>query len=161
MAAATIPQGVPHRLPLSDLPQIVGDRRVHYLHTPNHVADLIGSHSSRVRVTFMQGPSGARVLHLKGLTCFVSLLGGRPSPAVMIEQASDVALVTPRAQEIGHIRVATGIPGVGQTVFPVGAELVSVASDDCIDAILFDFGPGSEAYFVYTRGRPIAKSRRG
>ena len=43
----------------------------------------------------------------------------------------------------------------------VGAELVGVASDDCIDAILFDFGPGSEAYFVYTRGRPMPKSRRG
>jgi serine/threonine-protein kinase len=161
MTAVAIPQGVPHRLPLSDLPQIVGDRRVHYLHAPNQVADLIGSHNSKVRVTFMSGPTGARMLHLKGLTCFVAPLGGRPSPAVQIEQASDVALVTPRAQEIGHIRVATGTTGVGQTVFPLGAELVSVSADDCIDAILFDFGPGSEAYFVYTRGRPIPKSRRG
>jgi hypothetical protein len=42
----------------------------------------------------------------------------------------------------------------------VGAELVGVAADDCMDAILFDFGPGSEAYFVYTRGRPIPRSRR-
>ena len=109
----------------------------------------------------MLGPTGARMVHIKGLTCFVSLLGGRPSPAVHIEQASDVALVTPRAQEIGHIRVATGTPGAGQTVFPVGGELVSVTLDDCIDPILFDFGPGSEAYFVYTRGRPIPKSRRG
>jgi hypothetical protein len=161
MLLAPVPQGLPHRLPLSDLPQLVGDRRVHYLHAANHVADLIGSHNSKVRVTFMSGPTGARVLHLKGLTCFVAPLGGRPSPAVQIDQASDVALVTPRAQEIGHIRVSTGTPGVGQTVFPVGGELVSVTADDCIDAILFDFGPGSEAYFVYTRGRPIPKSRRG
>jgi eukaryotic-like serine/threonine-protein kinase len=161
MLHAPVPQGIPHRLPLSDLPQLVGDRRVHYLHAPNQVADLIGSHHSKVRVTFQSGPTGARTLHLKGLTCFVAPLGGRPSPAVQIDQAGDIALVTPRAQEIGHIRVATGTPGIGHTVFPVGGELVSVTADDCIDAILFDFGPGSEAYFVYTRGRPIPKSRRG
>lgn len=161
MAMAPVPHGIPHRLPLSDLPQIVGDRRVHYIHAPNHVADLIGSHNSKVRVTVMSGPTGARVLHLKGLTCFVALLGGRPSPAVQVDQGGDIALVTPRAQEIGHIRVSSGTAGVGQTVFPVGGELVSVTADDCIDAILFDFGPGSEAYFVYTRGRPIPKSRRG
>jgi serine/threonine protein kinase len=161
MLHAPVPQGVPHRVPLSDLPQVVGDRRVHYLHAPNQVADLIGGHHRKVRVTFLSGPTGARVLHLKGLTCFVAPLGGRPSPAVQIDQASDIALVTPRAQEIGHIRVATGTPGVGHTVFAVGGERVSVTLDDCIDAILFDFGPGSEAYFVYTRGRPIPKSRRG
>jgi hypothetical protein len=112
-------------------------------------------------VTFLSGPTGARQLHLKGLTCFVAHLGGRPSPAVQLEHASDIALVTPRAQEIGHVRVATGTPGVGLTVFTVGAERVGIAPDDCMDAILFDFGPGSEAYFVYTRGRPIPKSRRG
>jgi serine/threonine-protein kinase len=161
MLRAPVPQGVPHRLPLSDVPQVVGDRRVHILHAPNQVADLIGSHNSKVRVTFQFGPTGGRVLHLKGLSCFVAPLGGRPSPAVQIDQAGDVALVTPRAQEIGHIRVSMGTPGVGHTVFPLGGELLSVAQDDCIDAILFDFGPGSEAYFVYTRGRPMTKSRRG
>jgi eukaryotic-like serine/threonine-protein kinase len=160
MAAATVPQGLPRRLPLSDVPQLVGDRRIHFLHAANNVADLIGGHNSKVRVTFLSGPGGARVLHLKGLTCFVAHLGGRPSPAVQLDHASDIALVTPRAQEIGHVRVATGTAGMGQTVFPVGAELVGVAADDCMDAILFDFGPGSEAYFVYTRGRPIPRSRR-
>jgi len=160
MGIAPVPQGMPHRLPLSDAPQLVGDRRIHYIHAANNVADLIGGHNSKVRVTFLSGPGGARVLHLKGLTCFVAHLGGRPSPAVQLDHASDIALVTPRAQEIGHIRVATGTAGMGQTIFPVGAELVGVAVDDCMDAILFDFGPGSEAYFVYTLGRPIPKSRR-
>jgi serine/threonine-protein kinase len=160
MASATVPQGLPRRLPLSDVPQMVGDRRIHYLHAASNVADLIGAHNSKIRVTFLSGPGGARVLHLKGLTCFVAHLGGRPSPAVQLDHASDIALVTPRAQEIGHVRVTTGTSGMGQTVFPVGTELVGVASDDCMDAILFDFGPGSEAYFVYTRGRPIPRSRR-
>jgi hypothetical protein len=161
MTAAAKPAGPARRLPLSDSVLLVGDRRAHYLHAPNHVADLLGPHNSKIRVTFQAGPTGARVLHLKGMTCFVAHVGGRPSPAVQIEHASDIALVTPRAQELGHLRVATGTAEVGQTVFPVGSDLVAIATDDCLDAILFDFGPGSEAYFVYTRGRPVPKSRRG
>ena len=161
MASVAPSQGMPRRLLLSDVPQQVGDRRAHFVHAANNVADLGGGPRTKVRVTFLSGPGGARVLHLKGLTCFVAHLGGRPSPAVQLDHASDIALVTPRAQEIGHIRCATGTPGMGQVVFPVGGELVAIASDDCMDAILFDFGPGSEAYFVYTRGRPIPKSRRG
>jgi serine/threonine protein kinase len=161
MSVAPHPRGAPRRLPLSDLPQIVGDRRVHYLHAPNHVVDLVGGQNSKIRVTVMFGPTGARVIHLKGMTCFVAPLGGRPSPAAQLEHGGDIALVTPRAQEIGHIRVTAGTADAGHTVFAVGAELVSVSADDCIDPILFDFGPVSEAYFVYTRGRPIPKSRRG
>ncbi|MBC7978287.1 MAG: hypothetical protein H7138_25155 [Myxococcales bacterium] len=160
MSGPAASQGMPRRLLLSDLPQMVGDRRAHFIHAVNNVADLVGTQATKVRITFLSGPGGARVLHLKGLTCFVAHLGGRPSPAVQLDHASDIALVTPRAQEIGHIRCAAGTAGIGQTVFPVGAELVAISSDDCIDVILFDFGPGSEAYFVYTRGRPMPKSRR-
>ncbi len=160
MSGPAASQGMPRRLLLSDLPQMVGDRRAHFIHAVNNVADLVGTQATKVRITFLSGPGGARVLHLKGLTCFVAHLGGRPSPAVQLDHASDIALVTPRAQEIGHIRCAAGTAGIGQTVFPVGAELVAISSDDCMDVILFDFGPGSEAYFVYTRGRPMPKSRR-
>jgi hypothetical protein len=89
----------------------------------------------------------------------VAHLGGRPSPAIQLDQPGDVALVTPRAQEIGHIRVATGVQqDPGQLVFAVAPERVSVRTDDCTDPILFDFGPGSDAYFVYTRGRAIPKA---
>jgi serine/threonine-protein kinase len=160
MASAQPPRGAIRRLVLSEAPQSIADRRGHCLHAPNHMADLLGPHNSRIRVTFFLGPGGSRVFHLKGLTCFVALLGGRPSPAVQVEHSSDIALVTPRAQELGYLRVVIGSAETGQTVFPVGAESVALAVDDCIDPILFDFGPGSEAHFVYTRGRPIPKLRR-
>ena len=45
-------------------------------------------------------------------------------------------------------------------VFPIGSELVALSAEDCTDPILFDFGPGSDAYFVYTRGRAIPKTPR-
>jgi serine/threonine-protein kinase len=150
------------RLALMDVPQPVADRRASFVMASNDTADLVGLHGTKVRITLVPGPTGNRVVHVKGLSCFVALLGGRPSPAVHVDRSSDVALVTPRAQEIGHLRIAQGAPGPGQVSFQIGAEVVSVGVEDCADPILFDFGPGSDAYFVYTRGRTVPKSgRRG
>jgi eukaryotic-like serine/threonine-protein kinase len=159
MATAPTPTGPPVPLVLGDQPQPVGDRTVAFVHATTSVADLAGG-QGRVRVTFLGGPTGARVIHLKGMSCFVAHLGGRPSAAVQIDQPGDIALVTPRIEEIGHIRVATGFGGPGHLVFPIGDKLVAISTEDCSDPILFDFGPGSCAYFVYTRGRAIPKPRR-
>jgi serine/threonine-protein kinase len=152
-----------HWLALTDVPQQIGDRRVHFAMVTGDHVDLTGNNGIKVRITFMPGPSGNRVVHVKGLSCFVAMLGGRPSGAVTVDRSSDVALVTPRAQEIGHLRIAQGASAGAQITFSVGSELVALNLEDCNDAILFDFGPGSDAYFVYTRGRTIPKSpgRRG
>jgi hypothetical protein len=124
--------------------------------------DLVGPQGIKVRLTLIPGPGGQRVVHVKGLTCFIAHLGGRPSPAVSLNQSSDLALVTPRAQEIGHLRVVQGATEGNLVVFTIGNERVGVAHDDCADPILFDFGPGSDAYFVYTQGRTVPRSgRRG
>ncbi|MFT3696657.1 MAG: protein kinase [Kofleriaceae bacterium] len=162
MAKAPVAQGPIRRLPLADTPQLVGDRRCHFVMVGNGTADLVGPQGTKVRFTFVPAPNGARVVHVKGLTCFIAHLGGRPSPAVSLNQSSDLALVTPRAQEIGHLRVQQGTMEGPLVVFPIGAERVGLGRDDCADPILFDFGPGSDAYFVYTQGRTVPKSgRRG
>lgn len=162
MAKAPMAQGPVRRLPLADTPQLLGDRRCHFVMITTGTADLVGPQGTKVRLTFVPAPNGARVVHVKGLTCFVAHLGGRPSPAVSLSQSSDLALVTPRAQEIGHLRVQQGTMEGSLVVFPIGAERVGLGLDDCADPILFDFGPGSDAYFVYTVGRTVPKSgRRG
>lgn len=154
--------GPGRRLVLADVPQPVGDRRVTFLMATNDVADVVGGHGVKLRITLVPGPTGQRVVHVKGMTCFVAVLGGRPSPAVHLDRASDLALVTPRAQEIGHVRITQGNRGGGESSFQIGNEVVTVSTDDCADPILVDFGPGSDAYFVYTQGRTVPKSgRRG
>ncbi|MDB4963758.1 MAG: serine/threonine protein kinase [Myxococcales bacterium] len=162
MQTSTVPGGPSRTLALSEHPQGAGERNVHFLQIgASGQVDLSGTQNSRVRITMIHSPSGL-VIHLKGLTCFVAHLGGRPSPAVQIDHPSDIAIVTPRAQEIGHIRVATGIAEPGQNIFALGNERIAIRTDDCTDPILFDFGPGSDAYFVYTRGRPVPRlTRRG
>lgn len=162
MATAPVPTGEVRRLVLSDGAQGVADRRVHFAMVASGIADLVGLHGAKVRITLIPGPGGARNVHVKGLTCFVAPLGGRPSPAVSLTQSSDLALVTPRAQEIGHLRVVQGVVEGPLVTFSIGNERVGVGLDDVADPILFDFGPGSDAYFVYTRGRTVPKSgRRG
>ena len=155
-ASATAPGRL---LALSDLPQFAGERSVHFFQVvgPNNQVDLVGA-QQKIRVTLIHAPAGL-MLHLKGMSCFVAKLGGRPSPAVQLDQPGDIALVTPRAQEIGHIRVSNGTAEPTQRLFNLGVERVSVRTEDCIDPILFDFGPGSDAYFIYTRGRPIPRTR--
>jgi serine/threonine protein kinase len=160
MTSAPNAAGNPHRLALTDQPMSIAERSVHFVHSTTNVADLTGG-QGRVRITYMSSPTHARLIHIKGLSCFIAHVGGRPSPAVTLEQPSDIALVTPRAQEIGHLRVATGVHEVqasgNHLVFALGSERVAVAVEDCTDPILFDFGPGSDAYFVYTQGRTIPK----
>ncbi len=148
------------RLSVIDSPQRLGDRAVQFvlLRSDDVHADLEGPAHSRLRVTAMHTPRG-RLFHLKGMTCFVSRAGGRPSPAVQIEGAAEVILVTPRAQEIGHLRVVTGVREGSSHVFSVGEETCAVRVEDCEDPVLFDFGPKMAAYFVYTRGRPPARTR--
>lgn len=162
MANAPVPTGAVRRLALSDGAQGVADRRVHFAMVTNGITDLVGLHGTKVRITLIPGPGGQRNVHVKGLTCFVAPLGGRPSPAVSLTKSSDLALVTPRAQEIGHLRVIQGAVEGSLVTFSIGNERVGIGLDDVADPILFDFGPGSDAYFVYTQGRTVPKSgRRG
>lgn len=164
MQVAPAPQAnVPARwIGLMEVPQHISDRRVHFAMASGDHVDIAGNNGTKVRITLLPGPSGNRVVHVKGLSCFVAILGGRPSGAVTVDRSTDVALVTPRAQEIGHLRIVQGTTAGPQITFHVGPELVALNAEDCSDPILFDFGPGSEAYFVYTRGRTLPKSgRRG
>jgi len=160
MQGAPAAAGAARPLVLQEQPQHVADRQVHFVHAANDPHVDLATAAGKIRVTFIATPTGTRILHIKGLSCFVAHLGGRPSPAVTLEQPGDIALVTPRAQDQAHVRVANGVPEGPHSVFSIGSERVAIAADDCSDPILFDFGPGFDAYFVYTRGRTVPKPRR-
>jgi serine/threonine-protein kinase len=155
------PAGPGVRLYPTDPGFMVGDRHVHFAFSPAGTADLADARGNKLRVTLLPGRDG-RVVHIKGLSCFVAIVGGRPSPAVQLTSAADISLVTPRAQEIGQVRVANGAAGPAEQTFTLGGHAVSLALEDCADPILFDFGSGSDAFFVYTLGKAPAKApRRG
>ncbi len=80
MMVAGVASGAPHRIPLSDMPHHVGDRTVHFARGRQQRGHVVGTQAQKVRVTFIQRARRGRVLHVKGMTCFVAHLGGRPSP---------------------------------------------------------------------------------
>jgi serine/threonine protein kinase len=158
----SVPSATVRRLPLSEAPIIVGDRRLHFVMTPGGVADLSGPENARLRMTILPAADGRRIVHIKSLSCFVAHHGGRPSPAIHCDRDADVELVTPRAQPLAFGRLTIGHPGHHETPFLLGSERISVGREDLVDPILFDFGPGSEAYLIYTQGRVAPKlPRRG
>jgi serine/threonine protein kinase len=162
-AQQTTPSGTVRRLAPSEVPLAVGERRLHFVMTPSGIADLVGPEGSRLRMTILPSPDGRRIFHLKSLSCFVAHHGGRPSPAIHCDRDADVELVTPRAQPLAFGRLTIGHPGHAETPFLIGAERITVRREDLLDPILFDFGPGSEAYLIYTQGRPAPRisPRRG
>jgi serine/threonine protein kinase len=161
-SAPVTPSAAVRRLAPSEMPLALGDRRLHFVMTPSGIADLLGPEGTRMRMTILPAPDGRRIIHIKSLSCFVAHHGGRPSPAIHCDRDADVEFVTPRAQPLAFARLTIGHPGHAETPFLIGAERITVRRDDLVDPILFDFGPGSEAYLIYTQGRPAPKiPRRG
>jgi len=157
------PSSSVRRIAPSEMPVMIGERRLHFVLTPSGIVDLVGPEGSRVRMTILPAPDGRRIIHIKSLSCFVAHHGGRPSPAIHCDRDADVELVTPRAQPLAFARLTIGHPGHAETPFLIGSERITVRREDLADPILFDFGPGSEAYLIYTQGRtaPPKIPRRG
>jgi serine/threonine protein kinase len=157
------PSAAVRRIAPTEMPVMIGERRLHFVLTPSGIVDLVGPEGSRVRMTILPAPDGRRIIHIKSLSCFVAHHGGRPSPAIHCDRDADVELVTPRAQPLAFARLTIGHPGHAETPFLIGSERIAVRREDLADPILFDFGPGSEAYLIYTQGRTASSKipRRG
>jgi serine/threonine protein kinase len=152
----------PRRIAPAQVPQRLGDRMVRFAATTDGTAD-INAGEMRLRFTVMPEIDGRRPIHVKGLTCFVSRRGGRPTAAVLLEHDGDFDLVSPRAQIIAGGRLSRGSPAAGHTVFQVGAETIALAIDDCVDPLLIDFGPGADCHIIYAARRaerPRPRPRR-
>ncbi len=152
-AGAQAPTAPPRRLGVSQAPVSLADRVVHFLETKGDVADIADVATGiRLRVTLQVGVGGARIVHLKPLSCFIALPGGRPTSAVQIAADSVFDLTTPRQDILARAYLALGSPAAGHRVFPLGAEPIAIGVEECPEVVLIDFGTGRGAYFVYTAG---------
>jgi serine/threonine protein kinase len=158
----TARHAAPRRIAPAQTPQRLGDRMVRFAATTDGTAD-IDAGEVRLRFTVMPEIDGRRPVHVKGLTCFVSRRGGRPTAAVLLEHDGDFDLVSPRSHINAGGRLSRGSPAAGHTVFQVGAETIALAVDDCVDPLLIDFGPGADCHIIYAARRaerPRPRPRR-
>jgi serine/threonine protein kinase len=158
----TARHAAPRRLAPVSVPQRLDDRILRFAATVDGAVDLQAG-EARLRFTVMPPIDGRRPVHVKGLSCFVSRRGGRPTAAVLLDHDGDFDVVSPRSQIIAGGRLSRGSPAAGHTVFQVGSETIALATDDCVDPLLIDFGPGADCHIIYAAQRterPRQRSRR-
>ena len=139
-------------------PQPIADRRAYFIAAPQSQVDLACCNgAARLRVSFIPSTTGFCV-HLKGLTCFLSHAGGRPSTSVQYEADGRCELIAPDRRPIASIVVSLGTPAAGHRVFTVSTEAVAIATEQCPQIAMLDFGPGGDCLFVFVGMLPGATS---
>ena len=157
-----VPGGPPRRVQVSPTPIAVADRMAHFAEVTQGAADVADVAAGvRVRVTIMPPVGGRRSIHLKSLSSFIAMAGGRPTSAIQLSGDGEFELVSGGQQVLAKGRLSLGGPAAGHTVFQVGHETVALGLDECPEVVLVDFGPGRACHFVYTPGpglrRPAGK----
>lgn len=153
------------RLRASANPFTIADRYAMFVPAPIGSIDISCCNGAqRLRVTFVPSPGGFCV-HVKGLTCFLSLVDGRPTGAVNFESDGRCTLMSSAQKPIASMAVMLGSPAAGHRIFTVGTEAIALSVEECPFVAVLDFGSGSECLIVYrpspNTAQASAPDRRG
>jgi serine/threonine-protein kinase len=104
---------------------------------------------ARLRLTLLPDAGRGVRLHVKGLNCFVSKLGDRPTAGVAIVEDEDLELCAPDRKRLDVLRCVFGSESAGGArTYPLGAVTLAVAAS-ILPAILLDLGPGRELALLH------------
>jgi hypothetical protein len=134
-------------VPGQEAPTIAG-RKINLVRADDGV-DLEVGDKIRLRVAYVRPAEDRIGLHLKGLTCFVSEAGRRPSSAITMEASSTVEFISAGGEILGQVEVAFAAEGPSRTVVSIARESLVVASKLCRNVIALDFGPGLTCVLLY------------
>jgi serine/threonine-protein kinase len=142
---------------LADADILAGGRRLRVVPCAEQVdlggeADAVQS-LGRVRLTLLPQDGGGVRLHVRGLNCFVTKGGSRPSSAVDVDGDVDLELLTPAREKIEVVRCAFGIKTDDGRMFPMAGATLSIPASLSPRAVLLDFGPGRELALVHRVGQ--------
>ncbi len=147
----TRPSEPPHppvSLDTANAPRVVGDRAVEVVATTPGYADLTFGEQSRVRVRFLDDGNGSRMVHVKGLNCFVARAGGRPTVAIQVDRACSAELVSADHRILGQLSLRFGREDGEIFDFQLANQHFSLPRDRYDRAIALDAGPGGACVFV-------------
>jgi serine/threonine-protein kinase len=107
--------------------------------------------NSKLKVMYTPAPNSkfGRTLTVRGLSCFVSKVDGRPSSAVHLEQNDYLEIMDPRQKKLGRIYVSFGHTHGGATQFRLADNSVSLMSSECRLPILIDSPSHQQSFFLY------------
>jgi eukaryotic-like serine/threonine-protein kinase len=105
----------------------------------------------RVRITMLPSPTGSSTLNIKGLTCFVSKKGGRPTPATSVSQDGSLELVSTGRQVLGEITWSFGGEDPRGRVFLVDGRQLLVPYSEAQQAVAVMLSHGSDLVVMCRR----------
>jgi serine/threonine protein kinase len=136
--------------PLSALrppPEIAG-RRI-YFQALAPAADLAADNGARILVSFVPSSAERPALHVRGINCFVSATGRRPSSALTLDGGTMLELLSPRGERLAAVEVSFATAGLSKSVVTVAGHSLVVPTDECAHLVALDFGPGHSCALIY------------
>jgi serine/threonine-protein kinase len=135
-----------------------GERRIRYVHVHEKLdlsfVDNEGG-QVRVRVTMLPGPAGSTTLNIKGLTCFVSKKGGRPTPATSVSAQTSpdgsLELVSTGRQVLGEITWSFGQAQPQGRVFLVDGRTLLIPYSEAQQAVALMLSHGQDVVVMCRR----------
>jgi serine/threonine-protein kinase len=129
-------------------PEVAG-RRLQFLSLAGE-ADVALPDGSRLRLSLLPAQAGRPGLHVKGLTCFVSAAGGRPSPAVTVHETTAVDLVSPRGESLALAMVSFAVVGPNKSVATLADHCLVIPGAADVDrpVVIVDFGAGNTCFIA-------------
>jgi serine/threonine protein kinase len=116
--------------------------------------ELGAENGARVRVSFVPSSAERPALHIKGVNCFVTVAGRRPSSALTLEVPAAVDLLSPRGERLAGVDVSFATAGPSKNILTLGGQCLVVPADECGQLVALDFGVGRTCALVYEKRRP-------
>jgi serine/threonine-protein kinase len=135
---------------LDDTVRVAAGRRVRIVRVPGKDPVTLGGPGSVVqtagRLQLRAFPIKERdlKLHVKGMNCFVSRVGGRPSPAVDLDTDAALELSAPGGKSVDKLRVQFGRIVEGTRSFDLGGGILGVRLSVAPRVVVLDYGPSRE-----------------
>ena len=128
-------------------PEIAGRRIVFHALAP--AVDLAAENGARILVSFVPSSAERPGLHVRGVNCFVSATGRRPSSALTLDASSVLELLSPRGERLALVEVSFATAGLSKSVVTVAGQSLVVSTEECSHLVALDFGIGHSCALVY------------
>jgi serine/threonine-protein kinase len=120
-------------------PTTIAGRAIRFV----QLTDSVDVEADRIRLRVSFVPVGERTgLHVKGLNCFLSFAGRRPSSAVTLDSSASLEFISAGGEQLGRAEALFAAAGATRTVVSLDRQTLVVPIDQCRNLVALDFGPG-------------------
>jgi eukaryotic-like serine/threonine-protein kinase len=122
-----------------------GERRIRYVQVHEKLdLSFVDASGGQVRFRVTMLPGQGVSLNVKGLTCFVARRGGRPTPAVTLNQDATVDLVSSAKQLLGEVNLSFGQPAPNGRVFLVDGRQLLITYAEAQQVVVLMLSRGND-----------------